>query len=113
MIYVPYGQGRLQCHGTQDEKRELILETFILDSYYGQECKAFSYFPDGYLGDASAGCASALDFRQSQRSGEKQSFSQVLPAAAFTWWKTRCLLKMHKTKPGGGEQWLPMGNVFD
>ncbi|CAE7237778.1 unnamed protein product, partial [Symbiodinium microadriaticum] len=63
---------RLQCHGTQ-------------------ECKAFSYFPDGYLGDASAGC--------------------VLPAAAFTWWKTRCLLKMHKTKPGGGEQWLPMGNV--
>lgn len=63
---------RLQCHGTQ-------------------ECKAFSYFPDGYLGDASAGC--------------------VLPAAVFTWWKTRCLLKMHKTKPGGGEQWLPMGNV--
>ncbi|CAE7895000.1 unnamed protein product, partial [Symbiodinium necroappetens] len=62
---------RLQCHGTQ-------------------ECKAFSYFPDGYLGDASAGC--------------------VLPAAVFTWWKTRCLLKMHKTKPGGGEQWLPMGN---
>ncbi|CAE7500222.1 unnamed protein product, partial [Symbiodinium sp. CCMP2456] len=56
-----------------------------------QECKAFSYFPDGYLGDASAGC--------------------VLPAAVFTWWKTRCLLKMHKTKPGGGEQWLPMGNV--
>ena len=43
----------------------------------------------------------------------RSSFSQVLPAAVFTWWKTRCLLKMHKTKPGSGEQWLQMGNVFD
>eukprot|EP00439_Symbiodinium_sp_Y106_P066026 s2467_g10.t1 len=84
---------RLQCHETQDEGRRdksSFLKRFS-GFCYGQECKAFSYFPDGYLGDASAGC--------------------VLPAAVFTWWKTRCLLKMHKTKPASGEQWLQMGNV--
>ncbi|CAE7513450.1 unnamed protein product [Symbiodinium natans] len=56
-----------------------------------EECRAFSYFPDGYLGDSDPGC--------------------VLPGAVFSWWKTRCLLKIHKTKPGHTEQWLEMGNV--
>ena len=39
--------------------------------------------------------------------------TQVLPGAVYSWWQNRCLLKIHKTKSEGGDQWLPMGNASD
>ncbi|CAJ1393076.1 unnamed protein product [Effrenium voratum] len=56
-----------------------------------EECRAFTYFPDSYVGDASPRC--------------------VMPAALLVWFQNRCLLKIGATLPVEEPQWLPMGNV--
>ncbi|CAK9073355.1 unnamed protein product [Durusdinium trenchii] len=59
-----------------------------------EECKAFSYFPDSYVGDASPDC--------------------VMPAAVVLWWRGRCLMKIGSDERQANAEkavWLPMGNV--